>query len=134
MELKLVELQSFFSPLEAHLSKNVLEVEGIPSFFQNEYINSTLTFHQSPNESVKLMVWKSDYYRAKRIMKQSQTENPYSLIEDNSDLSPEELAKLEKEHQARDNFRRIAARGLELTPVIILGIIVIAFLFLVISN
>lgn len=130
MELKLVELQSFSSIHEAHLINHVLELEGIPSFIQNEHVNSTPTFY----ESVILMVHESDYSLARQIVEQSQTEGPHSLIEDNSDLSSEERATLIKQYRARDEYRSMVAKGFDMMPVIFIGMFILIIFLKMISN
>lgn len=68
MTLDFETLESYWSPEEAHLNKNILEAEGIQCFLQGETASTTLWHLANASGGVRLQVPRSELSRASSIL------------------------------------------------------------------
>ena len=71
----LVLLREFNSEIEAHIIKNKLNAEDIPSFLFNENQNTIGSFLGAGIVPVRLMVRQLDYEKAFQIMESKSTDD-----------------------------------------------------------
>lgn len=109
MSVKLVEVHSFLSPIDANMAQHVLDLQGIDSVLHDEQINS-LGFYNLATGGVKLLVREKDFDTAKRLVKDALAEIQSSEpVEEEWDA--EELTYLKEEARIKEKNDRTIKDG-----------------------
>lgn len=127
MDVKLVEVHSFISPIDASLVKNVLDLEGIDSVINNEHINTSFAFHQPAMGGVRLMVREADYDAAKRIVDRTLAEHQNEELQ--VEIDEEEWAYQQEQQEIREKNNKIVSKGARIA-LVLFGLIGLALYFL----
>lgn len=71
--MDLITIATFSNSIEAHISRSLLESQGIPCFLKDEHtINANPMYHLALG-GIKLQVWEKDVERAMAILQTQQT-------------------------------------------------------------
>ncbi|MEM7368543.1 MAG: DUF2007 domain-containing protein [Bacteroidota bacterium] len=127
MDVKLIEVHSFISPIDASLVKNILELEGIDSVINNEHINTSFAFHQPAIGGVRLMVREADYDIAKRIVNRTLAEQQNDEMQ--VEFDEEEWAYQQEQQEIQEKNQKIISKGVRI-GLVLFGLLSIALYYL----